>query len=400
MEISSFLLIIILSFFLFFATKKNKILFLTLLSLFLIRIILSIYFFYLSDNSLVINSDEEYFFDRALLIKQGLYFYTYGEIRIGTPFFIYILSRLILILGEWQLSLQFLFSFLFILFLLICHKMLVDIFNQSNTKAILVILMIGLYPSFLYHSLFFTREVPSLLLLALAVYFLSIFIRKEKIIYIILAFISIMLLATFDHKFTLISPIILVELIAFFLIYSKNNFIQKLTFFSLSFLILFLFFFFAGNTGHIKKISELGAETYLNDKRDEEIEKTSNSVQAFYDVNIDTTTPINVLTSSLKAFYYYLVTPFPWQVRNITDIIAFLLVTIEIYFYYRSFKVFSQFKDRDKTLIMLLFILAMTIALIHAIGTINWGTAFRHKIMHTWIFFILGSLKLNKGKNN
>ena len=90
--------------------------------------------------------------------------------------------------------------------------------------------------------------------------------------------------------------------------------------------------------------------------------------------------PISMVIFTLPRIVYFLFSPFPWQWRGISDLIAFLFSAL---FYLAVIKdVFVFFLNRDaqnKGLVIGLLMLAFFTTFIFAWGVSNTGTATRHR---------------------
>lgn len=373
-----------------FLDKKKNIIIVLGLNL-SVHILVVVYFFYFHDNSLLQGLDEQYFLAKARLISANAYT---EDITIGTGYFIYFLSTLISLFGDSQVVLQFLFSLLYVFYLFMVYKILVDIFNTMPVKTAYFILLLGFLPSFFNYSILFTREVVDLLFLSVFIYNAYYYFETNKIKFFVPVFLSLGIIFLIDHKFTVISPILLM---AFF--YTKMQYKKGL---SKMVNMLFVFFFLVVSllvlpyvkSGHLGGISDSGIAEYT-EKR---LASANTDARAIYGSQLNTSSLPALVASLPVATLYYLTTPFPWQVRSAGDLVGFFMVLLELYFYFLVIKLLLIKKHPLKKYIRFIVTISVIIFTINAIGTINWGTAFRHKTAHTWMFFLLGYYYLQHKK--
>jgi hypothetical protein len=109
-----------------------------------------------------------------------------------------------------------------------------------------------------------------------------------------------------------------------------------------------------------------------------------------YGISLDTSTPVNFIYSMTVIFFYYLFMPFPWQIRNFLDIYAFSEVVLRVATF---FAIFRMWRSKDRVhphLIKVLMLAYLSMAVVWAAGTVNYGTATRHHMVHQGIVLLLG----------
>jgi hypothetical protein len=88
--------------------------------------------------------------------------------------------------------------------------------------------------------------------------------------------------------------------------------------------------------------------------------------------------------------------PFIWQIRGLSDIIA--LCFDSFYFLYVTYKVIRYFGldyTKNKTLVILLFIIALTTTFVFGWGVTNTGTALRHRNKMAVLYAVLLGLVIH-----
>ena len=111
--------------------------------------------------------------------------------------------------------------------------------------------------------------------------------------------------------------------------------------------------------------------------------------------------PINLLIYTGPRIVYFLFSPFPWQWRGISDIIAFLfsglyyLVTIKNAFLY----LYAGYK-KNRELLICLIIVASICTFVFAWGVSNTGTATRHRDKMVCLYGVIYALAFQHKKQD
>ena len=101
----------------------------------------------------------------------------------------------------------------------------------------------------------------------------------------------------------------------------------------------------------------------------------------------------NMVIFTIPRIFYFLFSPFPWQWRGFSDIIAFFFSSL---FYFAAIRSalgnlrFMSKKNRDKTIAII--IISISIVFIFAWGVSNTGTAARHRDKLVMLFATLYTL--------
>jgi hypothetical protein len=109
-----------------------------------------------------------------------------------------------------------------------------------------------------------------------------------------------------------------------------------------------------------------------------------------YGVRLNTSSPRALAMSVVPVFVYYMFAPFPWQVRAPVDVLGgseallrFLLLALALREWWRA-------RGPDRRTREFLLISYFILAGMWALGTINYGTAFRHHVTTNWLLVLLG----------
>lgn len=193
-------------------------------------------------------------------------------------------------------------------------------------------------------------------------------------------------------------------IIAIFL-YDRRNDKIKFSFFKVSFIMFFFIIFIStplwdNVSGRLSKVDNLSSLTLSNNQI----------------VNANTTyisTPsstFGVIIQTPVRYFYFLLSPLPWQLKSFPALIALFLDAIFryyiIYNIYRTIKNRNSFLVKNRGIIEACIIVWVITDLIFCWGTNNYGTAMRHRLkifsLELIIFYIIPSfqLKINKFKGD
>lgn len=116
--------------------------------------------------------------------------------------------------------------------------------------------------------------------------------------------------------------------------------------------------------------------------------------RATYGLSLDTSSYPALVLSSLPVVLYYFVAPFPWQVGNALDLYAALEVAWRLVLIGFSIKAWREAQGPVRGLFGLLLVLYFSMGVLWALGTLNYGTAIRHHMVHYWIIVLIGGPRL------
>lgn len=101
--------------------------------------------------------------------------------------------------------------------------------------------------------------------------------------------------------------------------------------------------------------------------------------------NFGTTLDISSVSRALQTgpviLVYYLFSPLPWQVRGLLDLYGIVESLIRISLFYYGIRALRQSSPLMRRELILLALLYFMMEIGWAIGTANWGTAFRHRVV-------------------
>lgn len=255
----------------------------------------------------------------------------------------------------------------------------IDIPTRKKVMWILCLL-----PNFAIMSIVFLRESIMIMFLTISLYeYLRWFAQKGNI-HFLLAMVYVFMAALF-HSGTIA---VAVGYMLSLLLYDNKNKKIKITAQSIALTCIFVLIAafvlsrsgdtFLGKFSKVESIEDVG---YSNDRGGSSYAKyvgNSNSIA-------------NFVIYAIPRIVFFLFSPMPWMLRGINDIIT--LCFNSVFYIYVLFKAIGYLKNEDKpdkTLVFLLLVCCIGTAFVFAWGTINAGTALRHrdKIFTIWIVIL------------
>ncbi|MFQ5471109.1 MAG: hypothetical protein ACE5EH_12570 [Gammaproteobacteria bacterium] len=112
--------------------------------------------------------------------------------------------------------------------------------------------------------------------------------------------------------------------------------------------------------------------------------------RATYGIPLDTSSVGSILFTSFVVFFYYLFSPFPWQIQNMVDIYGVIEVLWRILLIYMSLKMWRMAVGTQRKIFGSLLVFYFSMAFLWSLGTTNYGTSIRHHMVHYWIIVVLG----------
>lgn len=140
-------------------------------------------------------------------------------------------------------------------------------------------------------------------------------------------------------------------------------------------------------TPSLARLSEGDAIEYASTYR----QKGEKGARAEYAVKLDSGSPPKFALSLPPVYVYYMLAPFPWQIRNGFDLFAAAdgwLRLLLLFFALTALR--APQPGKPAGIPRLLLILYFSMSVLWALGTINYGTALRHHIVPFWILVVLG----------
>lgn len=300
--------------------------------------------------------------------------------------------------GEFELTLMGVFFYYWV-YLKLLSNINFKVSKKTLTLYVLLILTL-LSPSVLLRIGALLREPYVIFTMFFMVYYGAKYIESNQLKHLLYSFIF-GLSGMFFHKALLaFMPIYFFFLAIFTLKINGKSILLLLTLLIFSTVVISAIFpamsTLRGGTALSVVLSGdfSGAEQVVSYKSGREFRTT-------YDYGADFSNPLMVLVTLLKANYYYYMSPFPWNIRTVADIFAFLENISRIWVIIYLFSSIMHNKNKPAFFVLTCYLLINTI---WAVGTSNYGTGSRHHITTLPLlllsFVLITSLKFNKKAHN
>jgi hypothetical protein len=117
-------------------------------------------------------------------------------------------------------------------------------------------------------------------------------------------------------------------------------------------------------------------------------------VRTVFSFMLDTSSVYGLVTTIPMIFVEYMFAPFPWQVENVKDIYALLESILRFLFLFFALSSWYRSSGEVRSYYGFLLIAVISMELMWAVGTINWGTAARHHVPGYSVIVLLGAPRL------
>ncbi|MBE9387814.1 hypothetical protein [Vagococcus salmoninarum] len=245
--------------------------------------------------------------------------------------------------------------------------------NNSYTTALFTFL-IGIYPIQIIFSITFLREIPIQMLIILSFYHLTIFLKQNHLSNLLYA-IMIAMLSSMMHAGTL--AILLVYLLMMFMFNRKTKEIKIHTTSIILFLVTLLFL-------SKTPLWELMTQKFSNFDNISNLADMINTDRGNTSYALEFgNSYLGVLLGSIYKFLMFVLSPLPWQVFNLETVIAFFIDAIPRYIILYQIVMYikrnKEFRESNRTVLIIIVLIWFLVTLIFSIGTNNYGTAMRHR---------------------
>lgn len=141
------------------------------------------------------------------------------------------------------------------------------------------------------------------------------------------------------------------------------------------------------NTPTLAKFTQGEGMEYASTYR----ERAGKGARAEYDVKLDASSPVAFAMTLPLVYVYYMLSPFPWQIRTGLDLFGALdawLRMLLLFFALTALR--SPPRQAPPGVPRFLILLYFSMSILWSMGTINYGTSIRHHIVPYWILIVLG----------
>ena len=251
------------------------------------------------------------------------------------------------------------------------------------------VLIVGLLPNFAILSCVFLRESVVVMFLSISLLFFVLWYKRKREQFFILAFISIFFAAGFHSGAA--GAALGYILVRFFYDKTSGRFRLRASNIIIAAFFVVIFTYLYTNYSEVL----FGKMQNLQDVSDiANINEAGGSSYARYVGNSDTLGNMAIYT--VPRIVYFLFSPFPWQWRGLSDIIAFAFSSMfYIISVYNAIRVIPS-KGEGHSIVILLLLLLIGIVFVFAWGTSNTGTATRHREKMVTIFATLWAVSKNQ----
>lgn len=252
-----------------------------------------------------------------------------------------------------------------------------------------VLLIVCLLPNFAILSVIFLREAVVTMFIAISLYFFLKWFSGKTLFFLLLSLLSCFSACYFHSG----SAGLIVGYIIILFLYSsyKERFtLSVLNIIIASFLVVIMGYLFLNYSEilfskmtSVDSISEIANTTEFGGSSYARYVGNSSSIR-------------NMVIFTIPRIFYFLFSPFPWQWRGLSDIIAFCFSSM---FYFVAARSaignlrFMSRKNKDKTIAII--IISISIVFVFAWGVSNTGTAARHRDKLVMLFATLYALGMD-----
>lgn len=303
-----------------------------------------------------------------------------------------IIGKLFMHIGTSRLYGQFILLLLSIVSLVLFCSLLKKIEIADKTRYT-VCTIVCLLPNLAILSSIFLRESIVAMFITISFYIFYKWLNGGSSIHFVLAFISAFCASAFHGG----SAAVAVGYIAIVLLYDRNkkvfrvrakNIIPAIV---LVGIVAFLYINYGGDLfGKMQNVENIDDVANTNDM--------GGSSYAQY-VG-DSSNPLNMIIFTPLRIVFFLFSPFPWQWRGLSDIIAFVFSSLFfLYAVWCDIRFLKSGEKKNRTLVIALTIVAACTVFVFAWGVSNVGTACRHRDKITIIWGLLLSLTYAPNKS-
>lgn len=276
-------------------------------------------------------------------------------------------------------------------------------FNLKTSHINLSCLIFLLHPFLLNYSILTMRETYSFFLLLSSLLFIFKYFNTKKVKYIISSLIIAIPIYYINGGLLISYFIFFIFVIKPMIIKKRGTFLKK--FLASIFLITCLFIFLYvlvefANVPYLRNMKEFlitfNPEIIISGQQ--YIQNNALSSASYPDFLLSDGTFFDFSLKSILRYFYFMFSPFPWDIINVRQIIGLLEPFILLIFLTIIFKNYSELIKNEKFLFLLVLYVAVTFT--YSFGVGNFGQGIRHKTKFVPILMILSSAYYFKSFNN
>lgn len=356
----------------FYHKSKDTTMFIFLLMGFLLRLIMLIY-----DNNVAVlpfnTADAQKFHELGVKTAEAL---PNEMLEFFTGFYSQVLGVVYYIFGPYK----FFGHYLNIVFVMLSATKLIDIsdlleFKTINEKLLVALWLFMPIPMLMSYALL--REASMYYFIVQSIYFFLKWFEKNNYIYAVLAII----MGLIGGKYHSGVMVVVVPYIYYFIFYSRKK--KKISFNILNKLVIA-----GGIVVALLVLQNAGDEIYGKATAD-------TGGGSAYLTNIEMDSPVDLIIWGPVKEIFLLFSPMPWLIRGVMDLATLMFdSTIFILGMYLMVRYFRTMESKVKALVLVLLLGGFVFGL----GSLNTGTAMRHRNKFTSLVLISGIYVMDKNK--
>ena len=371
---------------------SRKVIFALILSI-LLKVFLLLWDYYGTSVYILPNShlDSEQFH------RGGIEFARYFSLKIEN--YSFVVGAIYYLFGIQRMMAQFFNVILSFLGISIFEKCLCEFDFQKESKEY-SLMFAALLPNFLIMSSILIRECLISVILCSSLYFFIKWWKTRLTAFFLLSFLCV-LGACFFHSGSIAmaigtSIVLVLTAYAHDEEYRRLNISIKTIVLSVAFVFLFLFLFDSLSDSLLRRFRGLELEhieSYIEEHNIYESHEEEDSGTSTYTIGITGQSGWRgILINSPIRIIYFLWVPMPWDMRGVSDLIAFLGSSM---FYggtfFRAVRLWFRKKEYhdNKALLVAVTIIALLAALVFSWGVDSAGSALRHREKFYFLFLFL-----------
>lgn len=317
---------------------------------------------------------------------------SWPALSIGTKLYEYILTAAYRLFGAHILVGQSLSVLVATLSLMTISAVAVNLGVADNRVRVGMILMAGLFPTFLYHNALTFREAYELLGLVLGVLCALKAFEDHRPVWIGGAVLSLLFMGLFHHVLLGISVILICVFVLF--LYAPGLKSKR------SFVVMTALIAMIGGLGYvaITNIPITLENDYIKKIRQEQgivkaIVKYRNAIESrqprtSFDLDIDTSSRTELAIGAVYNYWNYLVRPFVSDFESSADLVplASSVIRIALLAFLAWLVLRRGLVDRRTAFCIAAY---LVVTMVWSLGTTNYGQAFRHHALTDWLLVLL-----------
>ncbi len=271
---------------------------------------------------------------------------------------------------------------------------------ELSRNSVSVLLVFGSLPSMISFGSVTLRESYEVLFFMLAVCFgMKMYMERSAIVNFVCLIISAILMGLFHHGLMVYAVIFLILMTVW--TPHPSSGLLRIKKKKLTIMLVMLASLWGLILAEKAELIHLGALTFISEvgllrvvSQFREVFTTMISLstaRAAYNVALDYSSPFMVVRTFFLVYVNFLFAPFPWQVKNLIDMVGSVESIFRMILIYYSVKHWRNTHGIQRSLLGLMLFLFLSMSFLWSLGTSNYGTAARHNLLSWWILSITGT---------